>query len=179
MCIRDRIKYNSLLAQFNTTTFSDFKEFDNAHDKIWSVAQLSNDILIGSEGGISKYSQESGFQDYPQFSDVRVSMIKVQEDIIWIGTWDNGLIQWNSKTGKQKRFTHQVSDTTTLISNTIRSIAIDKMGTLWVGTPKGLNRYSPKDNSFKHYLFHNTKGCLLYTSPSPRDATLSRMPSSA
>jgi len=24
-----------------------------------------------------------------------------------------------------------------------------------------------------------TKGCLLYTSPSPRDATLSRMPSSA
>ena len=25
----------------------------------------------------------------------------------------------------------------------------------------------------------NVKGCLLYTSPSPRDATLSRMPSSA
>ena len=27
--------------------------------------------------------------------------------------------------------------------------------------------------------FTNNKGCLLYTSPSPRDATLSRMPSSA
>ena len=26
---------------------------------------------------------------------------------------------------------------------------------------------------------NNIKGCLLYTSPSPRDATLSRMPSSA
>ena len=26
---------------------------------------------------------------------------------------------------------------------------------------------------------HNYHGCLLYTSPSPRDATLSRMPSSA
>ena len=26
---------------------------------------------------------------------------------------------------------------------------------------------------------NNSKGCLLYTSPSPRDATLSRMPSSA
>ena len=26
---------------------------------------------------------------------------------------------------------------------------------------------------------HNTYSCLLYTSPSPRDATLSRMPSSA
>ena len=27
--------------------------------------------------------------------------------------------------------------------------------------------------------FPYTRGCLLYTSPSPRDATLSRMPSSA
>ena len=30
-----------------------------------------------------------------------------------------------------------------------------------------------------HALLHRLKGCLLYTSPSPRDATLSRMPSSA
>ena len=29
------------------------------------------------------------------------------------------------------------------------------------------------------YLTPTTKACLLYTSPSPRDATLSRMPSSA
>ena len=37
----------------------------------------------------------------------------------------------------------------------------------------------------KNWLFHGMEGsdqddfCLLYTSPSPRDATLSRMPSSA
>ena len=30
-----------------------------------------------------------------------------------------------------------------------------------------------------HHLDNIPKGCLLYTSPSPRDATLSRMPSSA
>ena len=29
------------------------------------------------------------------------------------------------------------------------------------------------------YRFNNTKDCLLYTSPSPRDRTRSRMPSSA
>ena len=28
-------------------------------------------------------------------------------------------------------------------------------------------------------MLHHVKACLLYTSPSPRDATLSRMPSSA
>ena len=29
------------------------------------------------------------------------------------------------------------------------------------------------------YIFNGLVSCLLYTSPSPRDATLSRMPSSA
>ena len=31
----------------------------------------------------------------------------------------------------------------------------------------------------EHSLAHATRGCLLYTSPSPRDRTRSRMPSSA
>ena len=31
----------------------------------------------------------------------------------------------------------------------------------------------------KQIIFYISYGCLLYTSPSPRDATLSRMPSSA
>ena len=43
------------------------------------------------------------------------------------------------------------------------------------------------DDDFKNYpieleqdiQFLKSRGCLLYTSPSPRDATLSRMPSSA
>ena len=35
-----------------------------------------------------------------------------------------------------------------------------------------------KENKGRVVRMH-PKGCLLYTSPSPRDATLSRMPSSA
>ena len=34
-------------------------------------------------------------------------------------------------------------------------------------------------NSFFTLILHSLNPCLLYTSPSPRDATLSRMPSSA
>ena len=36
-----------------------------------------------------------------------------------------------------------------------------------------------EDELFEVALSNATNGCLLYTSPSPRDATLSRMPSSA
>ena len=43
----------------------------------------------------------------------------------------------------------------------------------------------PKFNStiipklINNIMYDGKRGCLLYTSPSPRDATLSRMPSSA
>ena len=54
---------------------------------------------------------------------------------------------------------------------------------MFFGQPLGVQRY----DNFKYPAFENlTKSqlgyfwsCLLYTSPSPRDATLSRMPSSA
>ena len=46
------------------------------------------------------------------------------------------------------------------------------------------DQYPEAENLSPEYLAINPKGivpsfCLLYTSPSPRDATLSRMPSSA
>ena len=42
----------------------------------------------------------------------------------------------------------------------------------------GVAAKSKKDFGFD-VQYHKNKTCLLYTSPSPRDATLSRMPSSA
>ena len=38
---------------------------------------------------------------------------------------------------------------------------------------------SQNSNKFNSDFWKNTKSCLLYTSPSPRDGLLSRMPSSA
>ena len=45
----------------------------------------------------------------------------------------------------------------------------------WAGDGQSFMSTS-KDGTVR---FYNKKSCLLYTSPSPRDATLSRMPSSA
>ena len=62
-----------------------------------------------------------------------------------------------------------------LIHEDVWSIAQDKEGTLWFGTwGEGLTKYRPSKQA-------GTKAniCLLYTSPSPRDGLLSRMPSSA
>ena len=46
-----------------------------------------------------------------------------------------------------------------------------------LGGDNGIQNTQPTDiSSFENYL---RNGCLLYTSPSPRDTALSRMPSSA
>ena len=42
-----------------------------------------------------------------------------------------------------------------------------------------LNDMHQKTHRFEKGYLNSLIGCLLYTSPSPRDATLSRMPSSA
>ena len=41
------------------------------------------------------------------------------------------------------------------------------------------NRFSESTKEAEHTAYKLVKGCLLYTSPSPRDRTRSRMPSSA
>ena len=51
-----------------------------------------------------------------------------------------------------------------------------KVGLISKFLSKFVASYFDRSISFNYKLFKN---CLLYTSPSPRDATLSRMPSSA
>ena len=52
-------------------------------------------------------------------------------------------------------------------------VTIDDVRTYWNDRPCNV-RHSPKEVGTKEYY-----DCLLYTSPSPRDGLLSRMPSSA
>ena len=56
----------------------------------------------------------------------------------------------------------------------INALIDDNFGKKWMS--KNDSTYIPANKNFKISSINN---CLLYTSPSPRDATLSRMPSSA
>ena len=60
-------------------------------------------------------------------------------------------------------------DTPIVTSDTIKRLAKDV---------KDIMKNPLTDNGI-YYTHDETNICLLYTSPSPRDATLSRMPSSA
>ena len=59
------------------------------------------------------------------------------------------------------------------VKKRISQSELDVMDVLWTESPLGASEVAT------HLAESKDWNCLLYTSPSPRDATLSRMPSSA
>ena len=58
------------------------------------------------------------------------------------------------------------------------NVGADKVR-LYPGSPAWMQALARPDDTVIAFELHSTEGCLLYTSPSPRDRQKSRMPSSA
>ena len=63
----------------------------------------------------------------------------------------------------------------------ISTVIVILLSSIWIGLDahKFLNNLEDSFESVDESMIEMDGSCLLYTSPSPRDATLSRMPSSA
>lgn len=73
------------------------------------------------------------------------------EGIFWLGSFVNGgLIKLDNKTKKTEVFTAAEGDKG-LSNNSIRVIAEDKLGHIWIGTSNGLNMYDKKNHKFTKY----------------------------
>ena len=77
---------------------------------------------------------------------------------------------------------HSLVPVSSQISHTLIPIPPDDLQMEIVADQSTINNHSGLENVTTEQTINTRKGligCLLYTSPSPRDATLSRMPSSA
>jgi ligand-binding sensor domain-containing protein/two-component sensor histidine kinase len=124
-----------LLNKFNRKTET-FKHFE---------IQDQKNISIG----------EPDFYNYPvSFSrNNNLSITSIAEDDegkLWIGTWGNGLFEFDKKTGQTNHYFHNPSDPQSLSYNGITSILVDSRGTIWISTfGGGLNRIMRLDDSFQ------------------------------
>ena len=101
---------------------------------------------------------------------------------VWIATAEAGIYH-ASYLDKIPQFEKLDTDKK-LTSLNIYSLQFDTEGNLWAGSEVGVDKISLNRAGIVIDIQHFGRnegflGCLLYTSPSPRDATLSRMPSSA
>ena len=85
------------------------------------------------------------------------------------GAEQDQALTWQSTARTLKQLSQQVPD----LANRVAAVAVTGQGDgTWLIDKAG----KPVHNAL---LWLDARACLLYTSPSPRDATLSRMPSSA
>jgi ligand-binding sensor domain-containing protein/DNA-binding CsgD family transcriptional regulator len=75
---------------------------------------------------------------------------KNDKDTLWIGT-QNGLNQFNKKTGHFTHYFSSPTDPSKLSSSHITAIFEDSSGDLWVGTVWGLNRMDKKTGNFTRF----------------------------
>ena len=83
---------------------------------------------------------------------------KIYEDdsgLLWIGTQGSGLICYNPKRNITTHYTFDSENEKSLSSNTVFAINQDNIGTLWIGTNTGLNKYEPSTHTFIHFTEKN------------------------
>jgi ligand-binding sensor domain-containing protein/signal transduction histidine kinase len=117
-------------------------------------------IWLGTYNGLYYYVQGTPglgerkfYQNNPDdpasvSSNIITAVYEDRQDILWVGTWDNGLNRLDRTTDKFTRFQNNPDDPYSLSNNQIRSIREDTAGRFWVGTDNGLNLSDPTTSRF-------------------------------
>lgn len=77
------------------------------------------------------------------------TMIK-HENSIWMGGFSFGILKYNIINNTYTVFKHHENDIYSLPNNMVKSLLIDRMGNLWIGTQNGLAKLSPEKQRFKN-----------------------------
>lgn len=84
--------------------------------------------------------------DYIQY------IYEAKDGTLWLGTFVNGLVNFNYNTGSVKQFKQNLGDSKSLSFNDVRYIVEDEKNNFWITTwGGGLNYFDVKTNEFKSF----------------------------
>ncbi|MFM2325822.1 MAG: hypothetical protein RIR31_24 [Bacteroidota bacterium] len=84
-------------------------------------------------------------------SNFMVSMVVDPAGNIWIAHFGSGLDKFNPVTNTFTHYKNNKADPNSIISDSVFTLLIDRMGKLWMGTTKGLESLDIKTGKFTHY----------------------------
>lgn len=127
---------------------------------VLSVYKNEDYLFLGLDGGgLTVYNIEN--QKVQRFNSRLNTLIggdyiqhiyETSDGLIWLGTFANGLIEFNANTQTFKQYKHISNDQKSLSFNDVRSIVEDENSNLWVGTwGGGLNYFNRKTQEFTHF----------------------------
>lgn len=147
-----------------TQTFSHFKVDGKT---VWSIADIcmaadSTIWLADYNGGVHHYNpltKEHEFIDAKQIRQIANGVRSITDDgkgNLYIGLRMEGLIIYNTHTKRSRYFKNNPEDPTSLPGDNVRSVCIDHLQNIWVGTNKGLALFDPLKGTF--HRFKHEKG---------------------
>ena len=77
---------------------------------------------------------------------------KDSSEVLWLGTLEEGLFEYNRRTGQYRQYRHDPGVSDALPSNYISAIIEDDNGFLWIGTWNGLVRASPGQSGILRFV---------------------------
>ena len=120
---------------------------------VTSILQYSdNALLLGTWKGLWIFDLSSEraapFAGTTAFGDGRItSVVQDPRPVLWIGTMSGGVYSFDRRSGAVRGF----STADGLCSNEVNHVSIDRSGTLWVGTRRGLNSLDPNTGRISRF----------------------------
>lgn len=119
---------------------------------LWFGSISGLDTLENNNKDIFKFGRIPQTERFPDHHIK--ALLEDKAGNFWIGTQQKGLFFWNRQTNEIKSYEAGLNKTNTVSNNNIRKMIWGKDGKIWIGTFKGLNRFSPNQQKFE-YFFHN------------------------
>lgn len=132
-------------------------ELPDKQMRIFSLHVSNDSLLIGTEDrGLFVYQQKTRQLSHVIESGKVSEIFKDSRNRYWIGTWEDGLYMLQG--GRLKNYRYDPANPASICSNFIRKCREDHQGDIWIGTFRGLSRYSDQDGDFVNYLSTEEKG---------------------
>ena len=111
-------------------------------------------VWVATYDGVFRFDRPSDtFHPVEGMSHViATSFAEDSDEHVWIGLSSGGLLRWDRGTHVVTRYTSTPGRTTTLPSNSVFRLAVDRQGVLWAATGAGLCRYDGTTDSFHRYI---------------------------
>lgn len=114
----------------------------------------NGELYIGTDRGAWK--SENGTLDFHSIKEMKdlwvFDIMQEGNGDIWFATMGNGVVRYDSKSGKYVKYSHEVGNDKSLSSTSVSSIMQDSKGNIWFSTDRGgVCRYNRKTDDFTRY----------------------------
>lgn len=150
----------SILDKKNTSTllYSDIVGLNPS--PVLSIFKNNGTLYLGLDGeGLTVYNSTLNTIKYynkNNTTDLKgryiQKIIKTQNEDLWLGTFKNGLVRFNERTGQFKQYKYEYGNKNTISYDDVRDIVEDKHNNLWIATwGGGLNYFDRNTETFTNY----------------------------